>query len=403
MIEPRLQVLIIGGGPAGLASALALRRQGIPFHLVEKSTCLAHTWASLYPSLRLNTSRFYSHLEGHRFPWRYGLFASGKQYHAYLVEVAQREGLAVEFEREVRRVSPEAGAWRVEFADGLVEHYRTVISATGIYGRPVWPDIPGMADFRGQIIHAHDYKHPEQLRGQRVLVIGTGPSGVDIAVAASQVAAQTAISMRSGVDLKRRYPLGLPVHAWLMLGLLLPRPACRRLMRSIGRIGYPQQERYGLRKPQAGGLTAYQGPELLRAVQRGLVQPLPGPERFTADGVVLADGSCYPAELVVLATGYEPVLHDYLDVPMQFSAEAWRSPSPCDWELGPNGQRGFPLLERAPRSEHDRSQHPNGRQVLGQKGLYIVGVYYKGKGALYNINVEARIAAEQIAAWWPGP
>jgi len=395
MIDPRSEVLIIGSGPAGIASALALRRQGVPFRLVEKAARLADTWASLYPSLNLNTSRFYSHLEGHRFPWRYGLFASGRQYHEYLVRVVEREGLVVEFNREVRRVSAEGGLWRVAFADGVVEHYRAVISATGIYGRPVWPAIPGMESFAGQLIHAHDYKHPEQLRGRRVLVVGTGPSGVDIAVAASQVAAQTAISMRSGVDLKRRYPLGLPIHAWLMLGLLLPRPACRRLMRAVSRIGYPQQERYGLRKPQGAGLTAYQGPELLRVVQRGLVQPVPGPTRFVPGGVILADGSCYPADLVVLATGYEPVLHDYLDVPMQFSQDAWHSPSPCDWELGPNGQRGFPLL--------DRAQHPNGRQVLGQPGLYIVGVYYKGKGALYNINVEARIAAEQIAAWWPKP
>ncbi|MCS6835475.1 MAG: NAD(P)/FAD-dependent oxidoreductase [Anaerolineae bacterium] len=395
MIQPRPEVLIIGSGPAGIASALALRRRNLPYRLVEKTTRLADTWASLYPSLRLNTSRFYSHLEGHRFPLHYGIFASGKQYHEYLVRVVEREGLAVEFNREVRRVSAQDGLWRVDFADGAVEHHRAVISATGIYGRPTWPNIPDMDVFMGQVIHAHDYKHPDQLRGRRVLVVGTGPSGVDIAIAASQVADQTAISMRSGVDLKRRYPLGLPIHAWLMLGLLLPRPVCRRLMRAVGQMGYPQQERYGLRKPQGGGLTAYQGPELLRAVQRGLIQPVPGPTRFSPHGVILADGSCYPADLVVLATGYEPVLHDYLDVPMQFSDEAWRSPNPCDWEIGPNGQRGFPLL--------DRAQHPNGRQILGQHGLYVVGVYYKGKGALYNINVEARIAAEQIAAWWAQP
>jgi hypothetical protein len=73
---------------------------------------------------------------------------------------------------------------------------------------------------------------------------------------------------------------------------------------------------------------------------------------------------------------------------MQFSQETWQAQSICDWQIGPNGQRGFPML--------DTSEHPNGREILGNPGLYLVGTFYKGKGAMYNFNVEAKIAAEQI-------
>jgi hypothetical protein len=76
---------------------------------------------------------------------------------------------------------------------------------------------------------------------------------------------------------------------------------------------------------------------------------------------------------------------------MQYSTEEWKPSSACDWMIGSNGQRGWPM--------RDTSQHPNGRQVLGYAGLYLVGVFYKGKGAMYNFNVEANIAAEQIQTY----
>jgi hypothetical protein len=76
---------------------------------------------------------------------------------------------------------------------------------------------------------------------------------------------------------------------------------------------------------------------------------------------------------------------------MQYSDVFFEPSAPCEWQVGPNGQRGFPIL--------DRATHANGREVLGYKGLYIVGVWYKGKGAMYNFWVEAQIARDQIRAY----
>ena len=91
---------------------------------------------------------------------------------------------------------------------------------------------------------------------------------------------------------------------------------------------------------------------------------------------------------MILATGYRPVLHEYLDIKMQFSDASYYPESGCDWDIGPNGLRGWPL--------RDVSERPNGRQVAGHPGLYLVGVFYKGRGAFYNMGIEAAIAAEEI-------
>jgi cation diffusion facilitator CzcD-associated flavoprotein CzcO len=385
-------VLVIGAGPAGIASAYALQQMGLSFKVVDRAHVIASTWDSLYPSLDLNTTRFYSHMPRKRFPLRYGIFPSGKQYHRYLLEYVREQGILIELGVEVRRVAPQDGLWRVETSTGTWL-YRAVISATGIFGSPVMPQIEGLPQFRGQVLHAHDFRDPAQVHGKRVLVVGNGPSGIDIAVAAGDVAQSTHIAIRSGLQLKRRYPLGLPVQVWQMIGGYLPRAWCRRLLRFVGKFGYPEQERYGLPIPPAGsgGVTAYQGPELIDAVKAGKVMPLRAPVRFHADSVEFEDGRCLPFDTVILATGYQPVLHQYLDVALQYSAEAWKPQSACDWETGENGQRGWPL--------RDTSQHPNGRQIAGHPGLYLVGTFYKGRGAMYNFNIEAAIAAQQIHAY----
>lgn len=383
-----VDVLVIGAGPAGIASAYALQEAGISYEVVDRSHQVGDTWASLYPSLNLNTTRFYSHMPGKRFPLHYGLFPTGQQYHDYLCEFVAEHDFNIHLGVTVKHVAPEGNLWRVETNQG-VQLYKVVITATGIFGNPVMPKIEGIEDFTGTLYHSHDFKDPEQVRNQRVLVIGSGPSGIDIAVTSSEVAAYTAISMRSGVSLKRRYPLGIPMHGWLLLTDFLPQSWCEPVLGFISRFtNYRDLDRYGLVPTSTEGLTPYVGPELLNAVKAGALQPLSGPTKFYLDKVEFADGQCLSFDTVICATGFTPVLQNYLDIELTYNPEPYQAPSKCDWRIGPNGQRGFPM--------RDTSEHPNGRQILGHPGLYLVGTFYKGKGAMYNMNVEAEIAANQI-------
>ena len=390
MTQTKNEVIILGGGPAGVMSAYELQQRGIPYRILEQKDGLGATWRDLYPSLRLNTTRFFSHLPGKRFPLRAGIFPSGKEYHQHVIEFAADHHITAQFNTTVTHVSQDAeGWWCVETNQGT---YRTsaVIVATGLHSRPIWPNISGLKTFKGTLMHAHDFRDPAQVADQRVLVIGSGPSGVDIAVAAGEVARSASISIRSGITMYRRYPHGLPGHLWLMIALQLPARWCSDFYKRMTKVELPAADEYGLHKPPPGteAITAYLGPELINAVKAGKVHPVPGPTRVYPAGVEFADGQCIEFDTLICATGYEPALHNYLDVPLQYNQSSWQAPSACEWQIGPNGQRRFPLL--------DRTQHPNGRQVMGYPGLYVVGVFYKGKGALYNINVEAGIAAEQI-------
>ncbi len=393
-MKPTADALVIGAGPAGINAAYALAQAGIDYRIIERTQTLASTWSNLYPSLRLNTSRFYSHLPGRKFPLHWGMYATARQYHRHLVAWTAEQKLPVEYGIEVYRVAPRRdGCWQVESSEGT-HSYRAVIPATGVFDNPQLPQIEGLSDFGGEVIHSRDFRQPRQVRGKRVLVVGNGPSGTDIAVAAGPEAAGGFVwlSIRSGVDSRPRYPYGFPRHLWMLLGEQLPARFCAWLQRHTGAIEYNQVD-FGLwsAPAQAGSAVGYRGPELLNALREGQVVPARHPLRFDASGAILADGTHLKLDMIIMATGYLPVLHQYLDIDMQFSREQYALPGGCDWDVGPNGLRGWPL--------RDTSQHKNGRQVLGHPGLYLVGVFYKGRGAFYNMGVEAQIAAEQLRAY----
>lgn len=376
------QVLVIGAGPAGIACAYYLQKAQIPYVVVDQADVIASTWASLYPSLRLNTTRFFSHLPERKFPLHYGIFPTGKQYHAYLVRYVRDFKLNIQLGVKVERVCPENDGWRV-ITNGGSDWYPCVISATGRFNAPFIPDIAGMDTFTGTIIHARDYLGYEPFIGKRVMVVGNGPSGVDIVseLGRKRLCAAVYLSQRTGVVLRPRYPYGLPKHAWVIISEVLPKPIGTRLIKHIESLKFRNLDTFGIRTPKtdaessaAGGTR---GRELIQVVRRGWVKCVPAPIRFEGDAVILADETRLYVDVVIMGTGYRAVLHDYLqlgDVPRD----------KADWLL---------------REEQDPNDITTGkRQILGCAGLYEVGTFYQGKGAMYNFNIEAKQAVDEILA-----
>ena len=325
-------------------------------------------------------------------PRHYPIFPTGKQYHAHVVQFAEDNGITehMTFNTPVERLSRcEGGQWCVETRHG-VEVVPVVISATGRFFNPIAPDIAGLQDdFTGEVIHAQNYLGPEPFRGQRVMIVGNGPTGVDLAPELGRQAGMPSVllSMRTGVKLKPRYPLGLPKHAWMILAEYLPDAIGQPLVDFVGNLEFSNLEEVGIRTPspeQASTAAGTRGDELIRAVKAGEVVCVPGPERFYGRCVELTDGTKHELDTVILATGYAPVLYKYLDEPVEDVEE------PVPWPV--RDQSNYtPRLTEGKGYPSD-----SGREVKGLPGLYLVGIFYQGKGALYNINMEAEIAVEQI-------
>ncbi len=384
------QVIVIGAGPAGLATAYHLKQVGIPFKVLERAASVGETWRNLYPSLRLNTTRWYSYLPGKKFPAHYPVFPTGKQYHQYLVDYADEFDLNrhIEFGVTVERLSrTDDGVWRVEStADD--ETVPVVVSTTGRFGAPKMPNIPGLDEFQGTAIHGHDYHGPEPFAGQRVMVVGNGPTGVDLAPELSSVPGMPPVmlSMRTGVMLRPRYLYGLPKHAWMILGDWLPNFIGEPLVQHMSDIKFENLDEIGIRTPapeEESTAAGTRGAELIHAVQAGRVLCVPGPRRFFGRCVELDDGSTHEIDAVILATGYQPVLYQYLDEDVERSDY-------FDW----------PMMDEENYTKRDWLPHDyrsnRAREVKGLPGLFIVGIYYQGKGAMYNFRVEAQIAVEEI-------
>jgi cation diffusion facilitator CzcD-associated flavoprotein CzcO len=370
-------VLVIGAGPAGLSSGYYLQKAGIDFEIVDRADHIGSTWAHLYPSLKLNTASIVSHMPGQPMPLHYPLLPSGRQYYAHLTDWVRRHPLPVHLSVQVKRVSPAASGWYVETSAGDAE-YRAVIIASGRFGNPYIPPIPGMETFTGTLLHAHDFHDPADFAGKRVLIVGNGPSGADAAVAlAAHSPGNVLLAIRSDMVIARRNPYGINETLWKILIHRLPQRWQKPLSDRLLFQSYPDVHTYGLplapnRDDRKGTSVPIRGPEFLRELRAGRIRAVRGLASLQGRCAVLEDGSAHEVDVVLLATGYRPVL-DYLDIDFDTDDQGW------------------PL--RATESDIDNTQ------LRGYPGLYLVGRYYRGLGAFYNIRQEARQMAREVSAY----
>jgi hypothetical protein len=275
----------------------------------------------------------------------------------------------------VHRVYQDGDGWRAETSEGS-EWHPAIISATGRFGAPIMPHFPGADDFAGTLIHAREYLGGEPYTGKRVMVVGNGPSGVDIVTELADVA-QTPVlfSQRTGLILSPRYPFGLPKHLWVMIGEFLPDFISKRLIQPILKMDFKNIERYGIKTPKDADMSSSaagtRGRELIEVFKAGKVKSVEAPACFERDAVILTDGNRYVVDAVIMVTGYKPVLFNYLDLDAETDSQGW--------------------LRRL-----DDLDEGGMRQVAGYPGLYLVGVFYKGKGAMYNFNTEGEQAVKEI-------
>jgi putative flavoprotein involved in K+ transport len=368
-------VLVVGAGPAGLATAACLRRRGIEPLVVDCGGAVGDSWRARYDRLHLHTPRIQSALPGMRMPRRYGRWVARDDVAAYLGDYAQRAGVAPRFRVEVRRLDRDGAGWTAG-TDGAPLHARQVVVATGYNREPVLPVWPGCDSYRGILVHASAYTSPEPYRGRHVLVVGAGNTGAEIAAdLAEHGAASVRLAVRTPPNVVPRQLGPVPITLLAMTQDTAPpwlvdpvnRFLQRRFVGDLTRYGLPAATAGVVAQARATGTTPTIDVGLIEQLRAGRVTPVAALERFGDDGAaVLADGTRLRPDAVIAATGYSTALE------------------PVVGHLGVLDGRGAPLV--------------TGRRTApAAPGLRFVGISNPLKGLLLQIGLDARAAARSIA------
>jgi len=229
--ETHGDVVIIGAGPAGLATGACLRARAVSFDIIEKDSTVASSWRARYERLRLHTVKRSSALPMVPFPREYPRYVPRDLLIKYLQDYAERFDLRPRFNETVRSVHRVDGRWLVKTNDGR-HRARAVVVATGYSAVPYLPSIEGSECFAGPMLHSSSYVNARPFEGRSVLVVGLGNSGAEIVLDLAENGAQTTLSVRASAYLAPRDPFGVPIQQLSILSALLPsaasRPGARR-------------------------------------------------------------------------------------------------------------------------------------------------------------------------------
>ncbi len=315
-VSYRRRYCIVGGGPSGLIMARALRLEGVPFDWFERHTALGGIWdadnpgSPMYDSAHFISSRYTSGFYGAPMPTDYPDYPTWRQIRDYIRATAEEFGLAdaVTLGVEVRQAEPLPGdRWRVSLSTGEVRDYDGLIACPGVTWHPAVPELPGQDGFTGEVRHSVTFRSALEFRGRRVLVVGAGNSGVDIACDAARNADTAFLSVRRGYRFVPKHVFGLPTDAVLLGALAPPKGAplpahpndlVDMLVGDLTRLGLPA--------PDHDVLTSHpiMNTQVLHHLAHGDLVAKPDVARLTADGVEFVDGTLERVDLVLLATGY---------------------------------------------------------------------------------------------------
>ncbi|WP_327388031.1 flavin-containing monooxygenase [Streptomyces sp. NBC_01207] len=284
----QVEAVVIGGGQSGLAAAHALVRAGLKPVVLEASGRAAGSWPRYYDSLTPFSPARFSALPGIPFGGDPDRYPHRDEVVAYLTAYADRLHADIRTGQRVISVRADGAGFAVELEGGGQLWARAVVGASGGFGRPHRPDLPGLETFAGQVLHAADYRSPAPFAGQRVVVVGAGNSAVQIAAELARDS-RTSLATRAPVKFARQHLLGKDLHFWLTRTGLDTAP--------LGRL---------LKTPPA--------PPVLddgryRAVlAAGAPDRRPMFARLAGDRVMWADGTTERLDVLILATCYRPHL-----------------------------------------------------------------------------------------------
>jgi len=320
MTDTRQQIALIGAGPSGLAAARNLQKAGLAFQGFEAYSDVGGLWnianprSTVYESAHLISSKRMT--EFAEFPMDDSVadYPSHKELQRYFAAFADRFGLRAHyrFNARVRSVVPvgegPSPLWRVTWldADGSEQsaEFKAVVIANGTLAEPNMPRFEG--HFTGELHHTSAYKSAEMFKGKRVLIVGAGNSGCDIAVDAVHYADSVDISVRRGYYFVPKYVFGKPADT---IGgkLTLPPWLKQKIDSRILQWFTGDPVRFGFPKPAYKMYESHPvvNSLILHHIGHGDVTVRPDIARFEASTVHFKDGSSRDYDLILAATGYQ--------------------------------------------------------------------------------------------------
>ncbi|KAK9136377.1 hypothetical protein Syun_015707 [Stephania yunnanensis] len=370
--------LIIGAGPSGLATAACLKEKGVPSLILERENCLASLWKlKSYDRLRLHLPKRFCELPLMGFPPEFSTYPMKEEFLSYLEAYAKHFSIEPLFGEEVKSAEydPTMEFWLVK--TGSSEFVcRWLIVATGENSEPMSPEFPQISDFKGRVLHTSLYKNGTTFKGQKILVVGCGNSGMEISLDLCNSGAQASVVVRDTLHILPREILGrstFGLSMWLLKWF--PLRLVDRFLLFCSWFILGNTHRFGLRRPQIGPIelknTTGKTPVLdvgtLAKIKAGQIMVVPSIKRFTETGVEFIDEKIEDFDSVILATGYRS------NVPSWLKEEGFFSK-----------KDGYPVA-------------PFPHSWKGENGLYSVGFTKRG---LLGASLDAQKVAKEIATQW---
>ena len=313
--------MIVGAGPAGLAMAGRLRKLDIPFQILERSNRIAQSWHGHYDRLCLHTVRDLSGLPHMAIPTDFPKYVPRKELIKYYENYAITFNIKPVFDEEAVSIGKKENEhWEIKCRSRREYHSGFVVVATGASRIPFQPEIAYQERYRGTIIHGKYYKNANSFLNQRVLVIGMGNSGAEIALDLCNRGIEVWISIRGGVNIIPRDVFGRPTQITAKnlavlpfhLGDWLGNQIRNWVIGDLTQYGIPKLTMSPAKQLRQTGRTPVIDVGTLDRIKSGQIKICPEVIEFTEQGVGLRDGKEMSFDSVIFATGYRPGLPDFI-------------------------------------------------------------------------------------------
>lgn len=371
-IQQETDTLIVGAGPAGLAVAGRLVQMGLPCLVLEKGEQVAASWHNHYERLCLHTVKEHSNLPGMEMPEHYPTYVPRLDLIAYWEDYIRKMNISPLFGQQVLKINRQNDHWMTETATHIF-HSKNVVVATGYNRSPNMPFWPGQEHFKGELLHSHQYRKAAPFAGKRVLLIGMGNTGAELAIDLYENGAFPFVSIRGPVNFIRRDIAGRPAQNTAILLGKLPNWAYDFIARQVQKLTVGDLTPYGVPK------SPYAPSEQLRRfgkvpvidigaidlIKQGNIKILPEIQRFNENSVTFTDGRTEPFDAVIACTGYRARVEDFVENGQALLSK-WGYPSQLWYD--------------------DRAL----------EGLYFCGFSTPLSGILRNIKIDSGKIAEHI-------